>query len=227
MRAWDWWRGERDVAMPYAGEAVVTTGAGQIYLYGVAAIAGISAVAALRGAEVALGVLQVVLQGVQLTAVPRGVHTLRTSPDRLRSSVLSLGVMLATLSALWGTVVVFLPDNVGSSLLGSTWPRAREVFAPMTLAYIAGSASAAASVGLRALAAAARSLRASATGAVFVILGGTIGSAFGATGAAWGLALAGLVQAAVFWQQFSVALAEYVPRSVPSGAVEPEATVRD
>jgi hypothetical protein len=227
MRAWEWWRGERDIAVPYAGEAFVTTGAGQIYLYGVAAIAGISAVAALRGAEVVFGLLQVVLQGAQLSAVPQGIHALKASPNRLRSNVLSLGVMFATVSALWGTVAVLLPDNAGSFLLGSTWPRAHEILVPMTLGYITSSASAAASVGLRALTAASRSLRASATGSVIVLVGATAGSVFGTSGAAWGLALAGLVQAAVFWQQFKVALGEYVARSPVSGAVEGKATVRD
>jgi hypothetical protein len=227
MRALDWWRGEHDVAVPYAGEAFVTTAAAQLYLYGVGAIAGIAAVAAIRGAEVVFGLLQVVIQGAQLTAVPHGVRALRTSPNRLRSDLLSLGVVLAGLSALWGTVAVSLSDDAGTSLLGSTWPRAHEIFVPMTLGYVAGSASAAASVGLRALAAAGRSLRASATGSVIVILGATAGSILGATGAAWGLALAGVVQAAVFWQQFSVARNEYIARSLASQTVEDKATAPD
>jgi hypothetical protein len=227
MRAWGWWRGERDIAVPYAAEAFVTTATGQIYLYGVAAIAGISAVAAVRGAEVILGVLQVVLQGAQLTAVPQGVHALRTSPDRLRSRILSLGIALATLSALWGAAAILLPENVGSFLLGSTWPRTHEVLVPMTLLYVAGSASVAASVGLRALAAAARSLRASAIGAVIVIVGATGGSNFGATGAAWGLAVGGLLHVAVFWRQFNVALDDYVARLPVTGSLEGRARVRD
>jgi hypothetical protein len=93
----------------------------------------------------------------------------------------------------------------------------------MTIEFIALAIAAAASVGLRALAAAIRSLRASFIGAVVIVIGGTAGSAFGAPGAAWGLALAALAQAIVFWREFAVALHERRARSPMSGAVaEPD-----
>jgi hypothetical protein len=223
MRAWDWWQSHRNLALPYAGESLVTTTAAQLYLYGVAAVAGISAVAAIRGAEVVLGPVQVVIQGAQLTAVPYGVRALTTSTSRLRSQALFLMGALVIVTAFWGVMVSAIPQALGVSLLGSTWSRAHGIFVPMTIEFIALAIAAAASVGLRALAAAIRSLRASFIGAVVIVIGGTAGSAFGAPGAAWGLALAALAQAIVFWREFAVALHEPRARSPMSGAVaEPD-----
>jgi hypothetical protein len=138
------------------------------------------------------------------------VQMLRISARRLRATALTLAFALGSLTLLWGSLAVFLPDDVGRALLGSTWPAAHAILVPMTLVFMTQSAAAAASVGLRAVAAAQRSLRASAMGSTLIVLGGTLGGAFGAAGAAWGLALMGAMQAAFFWRQFNVALTEHV-----------------
>jgi hypothetical protein len=225
-RVWDWYRAQRDIAGYYAGEGLVTTAAAQLYLYGIAAIGGIPVVASVRGAGVLLGPLQVAIQGAQLTAVPQGVDALRTSTDRLKSNIRWLAIVLVTLTALWGAAAVLLPQSLGYSLLGSTWPGAHEIIIPMTVVYIGLSLAAAGSVGLRAMAAAARSLRASAIGSGIGVVGGTAGSVFGASGAAWGLAFAALVQAVVFWMQFNAALRERSEISA-RGVLQPQAIEKE
>jgi hypothetical protein len=66
-----------------------------------------------------------------------------------------------------------------------------------------------ASIGLRALVAARRSLRARLLVSLLQLVGATGGAAAGgARGAAWGLAIAGFLGAAVFWRQFNKAFDE-------------------
>ena len=74
-------------------------------------------------------------------------------------SILVSGAMSAA-AALWGLVLVMLPDSVGTRLLGPTWYAAATVVVPYVLLTIGLTASAGPQSGLRALAAARRGLRA-------------------------------------------------------------------
>jgi hypothetical protein len=204
-----WWREHRDLGSRYVAEVTAGMGASQLALYGIGGIAGLAAVGALRAADIVLGPLNIVLQGIQLVAIPEGVRLLRTSAQRLRGACAALAAGLSALALVWGWLALAVPSEIGAVLLGSNWTPARSVLLPMTLALAGTGATTGALVGLRALAAANRSLRARLISSSVVLAGAITGAAAGgAMLAAWGLAMAMWVGAAGWWWQFLRALRE-------------------
>jgi hypothetical protein len=87
------------------------------------------------------------------------------------------------------------------------WPLAAALIIPTTLVAVHGSLSDGAFVGLRAMGAAPRSLRAQLVIAAAYVLFGLAGAAVsGAAGSAWGVAAATLIGACVAWWQLGAAL---------------------
>jgi hypothetical protein len=208
LAAMSWWSGQRDLAPRYLGEFMASSGAAQVSIYLVGAIAGLTATAALRGAQVLLGPLNVLFMGVGLVAIPEAVGLARRARGDLLRFSRALSAVLTGAALVWGAIVVFLPDVVGRSLLGPTWDQASSV-APIVALMMAGSgAVAGAFVGLRAFAAAKRSLRVRLMLAPLIVLTATGGAfADGARGAAIGLAVTAWVGVWLWWRQY---LAELV-----------------
>ena len=193
-RVTGWFGRHRDLAPRFFGEfvAVNATLTGTTYL--TAAFGGMTAAAALRAAQVALSPLHIIAMGLTSVAVPHAVRLRHTSPRKLWPFARRLGAVMAGSCMVWGALVVLVPTDTGRHLLGPSWPSARAVLVPLTVAMAAGGACTAAIVGLRGIAAASRSLRARVWGGVttlsFAALGAYSASALGAaTGLALGLTL--------------------------------------
>jgi hypothetical protein len=186
----------------------VAVGAFQLYLYGIGLIAGFAAVAAIRASEIVLGPLQILVQGLHVAAVPYAVRMLRVSTRQLLTMAIRFAAGLSAAAIVWGSIALALPDSVGHAVLGETWSGTHAVLLPMTAVFVGLAITTGASIGLRALAAARLSLRANVIAAASIATGALVGSTFGPSGAAWGLALSGFVSAAVFWVHFSAALNE-------------------
>lgn len=214
-----WMRDSRDLGWRYVVEALVSLGAIQVATYAVVALSGLAAAGALRGGQLLLGPMQVLLMGIGITAIPEGVRLMgRRGPGGLRrpALIVSLGVAISTL--IWGLVVQSLPDEAGTALLGETWVSARVLIMPLALAYAAGSLGLGAGIGLRVLADSRRSLRARSVDATAQVIGGVAGaSQLGALGAAYGLAGGALLGAAAHWVLF-LASSWQAP---PSGQASP------
>ncbi|MGH3914925.1 MAG: hypothetical protein ACRDTC_16185, partial [Pseudonocardiaceae bacterium] len=86
-----WLRQQRDLGPRYLIENVSNSGASQLRMYGLGAIAGLAEVGALRGAELLLGPFLAVLMGLGMVAVPEAARVLRRSPSRLPQFCLLLG----------------------------------------------------------------------------------------------------------------------------------------
>jgi O-antigen/teichoic acid export membrane protein len=207
-RAVDWIRQQRDLGWRYMIENVAVSSASQLRMYGLGAISGLAAVGAVRGAQLLLGPFLAVLMGVSLVAVPEAARVLRRSPRRLPLFCIGLGGVQAFAALLWGLALLLLmPAAVGAGLLGSVWPLAAALIIPTTLVAVHGSLSDGAFVGLRAMGAAPRSLRAQLVIAAAYVLFGLAGAAVsGAAGSAWGVAAATLIGACVAWWQLGAAL---------------------
>lgn len=204
-----WWRAHRDLAPRYAGEFAVTSGTNQAANYGIGVISGLSAVGALRGADVLLGPMKVLSIGLSLTEVPHGARTLLHSTRRLHRNSLVISLGIAAAGALWGGVLLLIPSSVGRSLLGETWAPARELVPALTVATVGRGITLGAIIGLRALAAARRSLRARVISSAGVLVGGLVGAAIaGAVGAAWGFAASTVPETMVWWSEYRSGLAE-------------------
>jgi len=205
-----WFHQQRDLGPRYLAENVSNSGASQLRMYGLGAIAGLADVGALRGAELLLGPFLAVLMGLSLVAVPEAVRVLRRSPRRLPHFCLILGGGQAAAALAWGLTLLFLlPDAVGLLVLDSVWEPASALILPVTLSVTGAGFVAGAAAGLRALGAARRSLRAQLFASAAYLTGGLVGAALGgALGSSWGSTLAMWFGAAVWWSQLRAGLRE-------------------
>ncbi|MDX2562148.1 hypothetical protein PV371_21120 [Streptomyces sp. TX20-6-3] len=211
-----WTREQRDLGYRYLVENVGVSGAGQLRAYGLGAIVGVSAVGVVRGAELLLGPFLAVLMGLSLVTVAEAARVLRQAPHRLRAFCLLLGGGQAAAALLWGAALLLVPDRLGELVLGGVWHAASELIVPATLGVAAASLGTGAAAGLRALAAARRSLRCQLIASTLYVGGGLGGAVVaGTVGSAWGVAAATLGSSAVWWLELRSALREHHQNPLP------------
>lgn len=220
-----WWREHVDLGARYFGEFLTTAGVSQVALYGVGLVAGISAAGALRGAQLILGPINIVYMGVILMAVPEAVRLLVSSSSAMKLWCVRLSGALGCLVLTVTLVVLMVPSSAGESLLGPTWNAGRALVVPVGLSYVATSATLGAATGLRALADSRRSLRIRLITALVTLFGATVGALLGdARLAAWGIALAGILGAFLWWHGLLAAISDSEKKGAehkkPSSPVE-------
>lgn len=215
-RARAWLREQRDLGYRYLVENVSLSGASQVRAYGLGVIAGVGAVGAVRGAELLLGPFLAVLMGLSLVTVAEAARVLRRSPHRLGTFCLLLGGGQAVAALLWGGALLLMPDRLGELVLGDVWHSAARLIVPVTLGVAGAGLGSGAAAGLRALAAARRSLRSQLFASACYVAGGLGGAALaGTVGSAWGVATATLAGSAVWWLQLRSALREHLKEPIP------------
>jgi O-antigen/teichoic acid export membrane protein len=206
----DWLRRHRDLCSRYLAENLTFTGGTQLKFYGVAAVGGLAVVGSLRAAELLFGGVFVLTQGLGLMAVPEAVRLLRQSPSRLRQFSLLIAVLAGGGAIAYGALLPLIPDSLGQRLLNASWAPASSLILPTTVFVAAFGVQMGAWAGLRALAAASRSLRSQVVGIVVGLGGALIGAAVGdAQGAAWGIALGAIASATFWWWQFRLGLRDH------------------
>ena len=208
-----WLRQHKELGSRYLVENVSNSGASQLRMYGLGAIAGLADVGAIRGAELLLGPFLALLMGLNLVAVPEAARVLRDAPERLSRFCLTLGGVQAVAAATWGAILLFgVPDALGRLVLDDVWAHAEPLILPVSLSVTGAGIVAGAAAGLRALGAAPRSLRAQLVasagylgfGLVGALLGGAVGMSWGSTTAMW-------LGAGLWWLQLRAALREHTP----------------
>jgi hypothetical protein len=225
-----WLSQQRELGSRYLVENLSMSTVSQLRFVCVGAIAGLSAVGDVKAAEVLLGPWLAVVQGLSMVAVPEAARMLRRS---LRAFVVfcgALAIVQAVGVALCGLTIMFLvPDALGIRVLGLLWEPAVALTLPTTLAFVGIGFWNGAAAGLRGLAAARRSLRATLICACLYLTGGVGGGiANGALGSAWGVAAATTIGTAVWWWQFRAGLrdrrqADAVPDRTEAGPTIPTA----
>ena len=218
------WLREHRVLIPrYVAEALASLTSSQLALYGVGALAGLSTLGELRVGQLLIGPVLVIFIGLQLVAVPMAVRALAVSVDRLRRLCLTIGLAMASVAAGWGILLTLLPDELGRSLLAANWEPADRLVLLLSLGLATSSFSSGALIGLRAFAAATRSLRATVISSSLTTVTTIVGaSLFGAIGAAWGILLAHSVAMALWWWEFHRESERYVVASPGDGAASTE-----
>jgi O-antigen/teichoic acid export membrane protein len=199
----EWVRRNRDLSPKYVGEMLAVSGTIQVYMLGITAAAGLAATAGIRGAQVLLGPVNVLNQGIRMISVPEAARALRHSYRRLWLVGLAISFGVGAGALAWGAIFLLLPPAVGRELLGpGVWTQAHEVLVPVILLQAFGASNAGAFAILRALTAATRGLRVRLISSVILITCG-VGGAFlwGAKGAAWGLATASFTTLLLWWNQ--------------------------
>jgi len=221
VRTLRWIRQSRDLGTRYLAENVAISGGNQLRAFGIGAISDLSAVGALRANELLLGPVNVLQSGLEIVVLPDAVRAVRESVRRFVRICLFFGVGLMGLTLLWGGALLVLPDPVGQMILGSSWSVASPLLLPMVLWTAFAALTNGANVGLRALAAARRSLNTRLVTASLSLGCCLSGAAVdGARGAAWGLAAAGAVSSLVWWWQFRRGLREHSGGNASTRAAE-------
>ena len=193
-----WLSTHRDIAPRYFVEFLARYGANAGTIYITAIVAGVAAAGAFRAGQVLLGPVNLFNIGLTGVAVYEAVR-LREQPRRMRRMALLLGAGIAVVSLAWGGLMLAIPDWLGQELLSKSWNSAHSVLLPLTIAAAASGVLTGATVGLRGLAAAKRSLRVRLITAIVTLLASAAGAElYGAVGAATGLAI-GLWIGAVLW----------------------------
>ena len=205
-----WLSQQRELGARYLAENLSMSAVTHLRIIFLGLIAGLSAVGQVRAAEVLLGPWLAVVMGLSMVAVPEAARALRRSVRALVTFCIALAVVQAVGVAAWGLSIRFLvPDAFGTRLLGTLWEPAIELILPTTLAFAGIGFMNGAAAGLRALAAARRSLRATLVGACAYLTGGVGGAVVGgAAGSAWGIAAATATSAVVWWWQFRAGLGD-------------------
>ena len=140
-------------------------------------------------------------------AVPEAVRVLRTSVRRLALFCVGAGVALAAFAMAWTVALLLIPDPLGIALMGEVWTASREIVLIWGLSFAAVNVGVGAAIGLRALEAAARTLRAAAIGSAAQFVGAVAGAYVGGVvGAAWGYLAACLIWIAIWWWEFRAAV---------------------
>ena len=198
---WLWLRTQRDLAVRYLAEDLTLPGAGALQAWGLGAFGGLTAVGAFRGAELlVLGPMNVAFRGLQLIAQPEASRVLRQSVHRLARSAFVYGGARTLIALAWGGLVLLVPSSVGTALMGEVWLVAHPLLLPLTMSTALIGLTGGAEMGLRALGAAKRSLRARLVTAALTVAGVAGGAMVGGgLGAAWGYAIANTL-AWVHWR---------------------------
>jgi O-antigen/teichoic acid export membrane protein len=203
-RIFVWLRAHSDLAPRYVAEFVVFRASKLLTFYIVGIIAGLAALGTLRAAIVLVGPVTFIFTGSVLFAVPEAARLRKSSLTEFRRMILLLSVTLTGIALVCGACVAALPDSIGSWMLGDTWPSVKAILVPVVLSMAGSAALVGPWTALRALGAAAASLRVGWATAVNTAVAGSVGAlAADLYGAAAGLALASWVSAYVWWREYS------------------------
>lgn len=210
VRAASWFRGNGDLAGRYALDDLAAQGSPQATNYVLAGVAGLSDAGALRGLQTLFGPVSILLLGVQAAMTPELVRILRRSSTRMSRHVIALAVLLGLGALAWGAIALIIPNSLGRTLFGDTWTQIQPLVGYFLIARAANAVWIGPAVGLRALAAANRTLVARLVVSVLALLfqvGGAVVD--GVKGVAVATAIITPLQTLVWWWQFELAKREY------------------
>lgn len=225
-----WLRNHKDLGFRYLVEGTSNSAASQFGSYGITAILGLAAVGYVQAANTLMGPFMVVFFGIGLVALPEAVRALQRAPRQLAVFCALVSIALGVLALAWGAVLLLaLPRGLGHLVLGSLWPPTEPLILPRVIAIVGGCVMAGAGMGLHALGAAHRSMRAMVLESAALVAAVLIGAASGGTiGVMIGMAAASWMGALVFWLELRTALGEVGyhdlwPRSGRRPVVDPQA----
>ena len=206
----EWLSHHRDLGYRYLAENATNSGAAQLRTYGLSLIAGLAAVGYVQAASTLLGPIMVVFMGMGMVGIPEAARILHRSPQHLRLFCIFVSAGLTAVAVAWGAVLlVALPRGLGALLLGPIWRPAYPLVLPYTIALIGVCAWCGATIGLHALGAARRSLRAMVLTSAAGLTGGLAGAFFGgALGSVRGFAVAIWLGTLLWWWHLHAAMRE-------------------
>ncbi len=221
--ATSWLISHRDLGPRYMVENTGSNGSATVLNYSLSSVLGLAAVGDMQAANVLMGPFKIILYGLGMITIPEASRVVRESPRRLPLFCIAISVGLAVAALAWGAVLlVAMPLGLGNLVLGKIAHAAYPLVLPTVLAMAGNCAGIGAGVGMHALAAARRSLRASLINSVFIIPVGIAGAEVaGVLGALYFVAAAAWITTVLSWWYFRVAMRESSAAPVPGWAEPP------
>jgi O-antigen/teichoic acid export membrane protein len=215
---WEWlWR-HRDIGPRYLAVNSGGNAAEQLRTYAVSYILGIAAVGYIQAARTLMGPFMVIFFGMSLIAIPEAAQLLRRSPRHLPVFCAAVSAGLTLLGLAWGVaLLVALPRGLGHLMLGNIWRPVYPLVLPATIYVMSTCATIGAGMGMLALGAARRSLRATIITGVLIVACALIGALTGGTLGTMRFTAAGSwAGTLVSWWQLRQALLESDTVPVPA-----------
>ena len=210
-RVWWWLGAHRQISVRYLAENVSFSGASRLRSYVLGGVAGLAAVGYVRASEILMGPFMVVLMGISQVAVPEASRVFQRNSGHLARFSFALGGSQAAAAVVWGIILMTVfPLGPGHAVLKELWTPTAQLLPAITLTVAATSFATAATAGLRAMGVARRSLRAQLTASAAYLIASTAGAFLGgALGTSWGVTIAQIFAALVWWHQLRSALADH------------------
>jgi O-antigen/teichoic acid export membrane protein len=226
-RATEWLARHRDLGPRYLAENTGGNAADTLRGYGASYILGLAALGYIQATNVLMGPFRIIFFGMGMITIPEAARILRRSPRHLRLFCVAVSTGLTLLALAWGAVLlVALPRGLGHLMLGSLWRPTYPLVLPATVAVMAMCATTGAGIGLHALGAARRSLRAVILTSVLVVACALVGAMTGGTlGTMRYYAAASWLGTLAWWWQLQQALHESGTVRAP-GWLRPHVTGR-
>jgi O-antigen/teichoic acid export membrane protein len=212
-----WMIAHRDLGPRYLLENTGANASATVVNYSNSSILGLAAVGDIQGANVVMGPFKIIQFGLGMITIPEAAHVLRRSPRRLPLFCLAVSVGLALAALAWCAVLlVVMPLGVGHLVLGSIARPAYPLILPTALSIAGNCAGVGPLVGMHALAASRRSLRASLWNSAIIIPAGIAGALLaGVTGTLYFTAAAAWITTGMSWWYFRKAMRESATVPVP------------
>ena len=212
-----WMISHRDLGPRYMLENAGGNASGMVVNYSNSSILGLAAVGDIQAANVLMGPFKIIIFGLGMITIPEAAHVLRRSPRRLPLFCLAVSGGLALAALAWGAVLlVAMPLGLGRLVLGSIAGPAYPLVLPTVLAIAGVCAGVGSSVGMHALGAARRSLRAAMWNAAIIIPAGVAGALVaGVLGTLYFTAAAAWLTTVMSWWYFRKAMRESSTVPVP------------
>ncbi|GAB6900433.1 MATE family efflux transporter [Kineosporia succinea] len=138
-RAKAWVQETKDLSYPLGLGYAINTGAVNAVTYLIGFIVGVVAVGAMRAAQTLLGPLNLLFAGFNAFILPLMSRAAVRGERLLRLAILC-SAALSTITAIWVTALVVLPDSIGVKILKDNWDGAAKVMLPSGLVLLAGAA---------------------------------------------------------------------------------------
>jgi O-antigen/teichoic acid export membrane protein len=196
-----WWAQERARAGGFVADFLVSNGMWQSAFLLLGVLMSLEELGALRVAIVSVSPLANLLAGVRSMMLAH-LAGLRAWPLRARRRAAQFGLALSGSAALYGVVLVLLPDRVGSALFGETWAGAAAIVGIVAIAEVIRLPTFPAIDFVKVIGAPLDLVRTRLTGGVGVVSGLLVGGIIaGPRGAAAGTAVGYAWNLLVWWRR--------------------------
>jgi O-antigen/teichoic acid export membrane protein len=203
LPGWGLDRHQTHVAATFGAQFLVTNGAAQLALTGLASAAGMAVVGAVGAARTVFGPVALLVTTLSSLIVP---YLARRRPTTTRARIRTAGpvvVLIFGLALPLVLAVCLLPDGLGRAVLGENWSAARPLLPLLAVEALLAPVALVAFAGHRVQAASTRALL---IGGVLgpvriavIVVGGVL---FGAGGAAGALAVLAVLSAGSWWLSY-------------------------